>query len=98
MPLAVASIEPFLVPFDCWSMSAYGFWGETAEGRPQLERIDSAAKAAAFLKLLDATVGTATESIIPTDLGHALEQISRQAPSLGASSAFRRLAVLARRH
>lgn len=97
MPVAVASIEPFLVPFECWSMSDYGFWGENAEGRPQLERIDSATKAAALLKLLDATVGTAADAIIPMDLGDALEQISGQSPSLSASSAFRRLAALARR-
>jgi hypothetical protein len=97
MPEAVAAIEPFLVPFDCWSMSDYGFWGETTEGRPQLERINSADKAVAFLKLLDATVGTALGAIIPTDLGDALEQISLQSRSSSATTAFRRLAALARR-
>lgn len=97
MSEAVAAIEPFLVPFDCWSMSAYGFWGDTVEGRPQLERIDDNTKAAALLRLLDATVGTAPDSVIPTDLGDALEHITRQSPALSNTVAFRRLATLARR-
>jgi len=94
---AVAEIEPFLVPFECWSMHAYGFRGDTVEGVPQLDRVDSPAKANALLRLLDLTVGTSGDAIVPRDLGQALEHTSRLVPSATTTSAYRRLAALARR-
>ena len=94
---AVAEIEPFLVPFECWSMHAYGFGGDTAEGLPQLDRVDSPAKANALLRVLDLTVGTSGVAVVPMDLGQALEHISRLVPSATTTSAYRRLAALARR-
>lgn len=93
---AVDAIERFLVPFDCWSMIEYGLYGQE-NGEPKLSKINNDAKAAAFLKLLDLTIGTAERSIIPNDLTGALEQILRTAPSLAKDPAFRRLATAARR-
>jgi hypothetical protein len=93
---AVDATERFLVPFDCWSMSEYGFWGEQ-DGQPRLLFIDSRAKGSAFLRLLDATVGTADGSVIPMDLADALERVRTVAPELEASTSFRRLATAARR-
>lgn len=94
---AVVEIEPFLVPFECWSMHDYGFWGDTAEGVPQLDRVDTAAKANALLRLLDLTVGTPSGAVVPMDLGEALEHISRLSPPATTTPAYRRLAALARR-
>lgn len=93
---AVAAIERFLVPFKCWSMLDYGLYGEDA-GQPKLSIINSEAKAAAFLRLLDLTIGTAEGATIPHDLADALDQIRRVAPKLAEDQIFRRLATSARR-
>ena len=78
---AVNTIERFLVPFECWSMLDYGLYGEE-DGNPKLSSIDNHVKAAAFLRLLDLTIGTAEGSVIPYDLADALDQIRRVAPNL----------------
>ena len=93
---AVAVIERFLMPFDCWSMSDFGLFGEEA-GEAKLSSIDDREKAGAFLRLLDITIGVAETSVIPTDLADALDQIHRTAPNLTETQAFRRLATAARR-
>ena len=93
---AVDAIERFLVPFECWSMLEYGLYGEQDE-IPKLSIIDNQEKAEALLRLLDLTVGTADGSVVPHDLGDALDQIRRTAPSLEKEKTFRRLATSARR-
>lgn len=93
---AVEAIERFLVPFECWSMIDYGLYGEE-DGKPKLSSIDNPAKAAAFLRLLDLTIGTAEGSVIPYDLADALDQVRRVAPNLTENQVLRRLATAARR-
>jgi hypothetical protein len=93
---AVDVIERFLIPFECWSMFEYGF-GDEQNGKPLLSAIDNQEKAAAFLRLLDATIGTSEGSVIPHDLADALDQIRKVAPKLSENQVFRRLATAARR-
>ncbi len=93
---AVDAIERFLVPFECWSMIDYGLYGKKG-GQPKLSKIDNHAKAAAFLRLLNLTIGTAEGSVIPHDLPDALDQIRRAAPKLVKDPLFRRLETAARR-
>jgi hypothetical protein len=93
---AVDAIERFLVPFECWSMLEYGLYGEE-DSEPKLSKINNQDKATAFLRLLERTIGDAEGSVIPMDLGDALEQIRKIAPNLGESREFRRLATAARR-
>lgn len=92
----VNAVERFLVPFECWSMSQYGFYGEKDDER-KLRLIDHPAKAKALLRLLDNTVGTAEGAVFPMDLGSALEKIRSVSPTLADESSFRRLAALTRR-
>ena len=93
---AVDAIQRFLVPFDTWSLADYGLFGDD-DGEPRLSKIDDAEKAAAFLHLLDCTIGTAQSATIPYDLGAALAQIEKVAPGLVQDPTFRRLATAARR-
>jgi hypothetical protein len=93
---AVDIIERFLVPFDCWSMIDFGLYGED-NGISKLTLINNHAKAAAFLQLLDLTIGTAEGSVIPHDLADALDQIRSVDPTLAENRVFRRLATAARR-
>ncbi|MBZ0161657.1 MAG: hypothetical protein K8H74_02980 [Notoacmeibacter sp.] len=93
---AVDTIARFLIPFDCWSMLDYGLYGEN-EGEKKLALIDDEAKAKALLRLLDLTVGTSAEAVIPHDLTDALDQIREVAPALADAPAFRRLSTSARR-
>ena len=93
---AVAVIEHFLRPLDCWSMADYGLYGEL-NGKPKLSIIDTDKKASALLTLLNLTIGTAEGSVIPHDLAEALEQIRKVAPPLAKEPIFRRLATAARR-
>jgi hypothetical protein len=93
---AVATIERFLVPFDCWSMINYGLYGDVG-GTNKLAIIDDQAKAKALLKLLELTVGSSEGAVVPNGLTDALDQIKSVAPDLVESPAFRRLATAARR-
>ena len=70
---------------------------ETKTGQPRLRQIDDAEKAAALLRLLDRTIGTAEWAVIPYDLDTALAQIEKVAPALAQDPKFRRLATEARR-
>lgn len=94
---AASEIEPFLAPFECWSMHAYGLGGDESDSLPRLDRVNSLAKANALLRLLVLTVGTSGGAVVPLDLGQALEHISRIVPSATTTSGYRRLAALARR-
>ncbi len=95
---AVDTIERFLMPFDCWTISGYGLYGgDEDDGKPRLSMIDDEAKAEALLRLLDRTVGTADNAVIPYDLGDALEQVRKVAPDLARDQRYRRLATAARR-
>lgn len=93
---AVDAIARFLVPFDTWSMLEYGLFGDD-DGEAKLASIDTPAKAHAFLRLLDATIGMAASAVIPYDLAAALAQIESVATALTEDPAFRRLATAARR-
>lgn len=93
---AVATIEPFLVPFECWSMLDYGFFRE-GEDNPTLSIIDNHVKAVALLQLLNSTIGTSEGAIIPLDLSEALEQVRKVSRRSASTPIFRRLATAARR-
>jgi hypothetical protein len=92
---AVAGVERFIVPFDAWSMLEFGFHGAD-DGAPKLGRIDGEKKAAAFLQLLDLSVGSGEGAVVPYDLASALDQIQSVAPSLREDQRYRRLAALSR--
>jgi hypothetical protein len=94
--VAVAAVDRFLMPFECWSLIDYGLYGDE-DGKANLSRINSPEKAAALLQLLDRTIGTAEGSVIPNDLSDALQQISQVAPRLKENAVFNRLATAARR-
>ena len=89
---AVKSVERFLAPFRCWGLLAYGLDKQKVE-----ELIDDHAKAEALLTLLDLTIGTTEGSMIPYDLGDALDQIRCVAPTLAQKREFRRLETATRR-
>jgi hypothetical protein len=93
---AVNAIDRFLMPFECWSMLEYGLYGEE-EGEAKLSSIDNEEKAAAFLRLLDRTIGTSESAVLPYDLASALDQIQNVSPRLVDLPVFRRLAAAARR-
>ncbi len=88
---AVNTIERFLVPFDCWTLSDYGLF------ESKLSIIDSEEKAEACLRLFDHTIGTSENVVFPYDLADALDHIRKVAPKLGINNRFRRLETLARR-
>ena len=89
---AVKAVEPFLVPFNCWTLASFGFYGET-----RLEIIDDQWKASALLRLLDLTVGAMDDSVVPGDLSDALDRVREVAPGLTKDRIFRRLETAARR-
>lgn len=91
---AVSVISPFLVPFECWSMSDFGLYGSEND---ELKTINTPEKVKAFLQLLDGAIGNSERAVVPYDLADALAQIRGVAPSLATDRAFRRLAATARR-
>ncbi|VVM47497.1 hypothetical protein [Pseudomonas fluorescens] len=93
---AVDVIERFLVPFKCWSLIAYGLYGEV-HGVKRLSIIDNEYKAKALLRLFDLTIGSSDGAIIPYDLTEALDQIQYVSPELTKDPIYRRLSTAARR-
>lgn len=93
---AVEVIERFLLPFSCWSLDDFGFTYDV-EGALNISRINNRKKADALLLLLDLSIGTSENSVVPYDLSIALNQIKKAAPSLAKTQKFRRLATAARR-
>jgi hypothetical protein len=93
---AVDAVARFLVPFECWSMIDFGLYGEDGDEQ-KLAMINDEAKARAFLRLLNLTVGASEGAVVPYDLPNALDQISATSPSLTDSPEYRRLAAAARR-
>ena len=93
---AVNAVERFLVPFECWSMVNYGLYGEDGEVK-KLAIINSEAKAEAFLRLLDLTVGSSEGAVVPYDITDALDQILSVLPQVTNNPVYRRLSAAARR-
>jgi hypothetical protein len=93
---AVQCVEPFLVPFETWSLLHYGLYG-SIDGQPRISVIDSAEKGRALLRLLDKTISENEGAIVPSDLSAALGQIAAVLPRLTEDPAFRRLSAQARR-
>ena len=93
---AVDTVDRFLKPFACWSMSDYELYGNE-NGVPKLAIVDDEDKANALLRLLDRTVGKAENAIIPYDLGDALAQVRKVAPHCAQTPAYRRLETATRR-
>jgi len=93
---AVDMIERFLVPFECWSLGDFGFYG-VIDDQLKFEKIDSHEKASAFLRLLDRSIGTQENAVIPHELADALDQIRQVNPKLSETRPFRRLEAASRR-
>lgn len=93
---AVDTIERFLVPFECWALFEFGFFGEE-DDKPKVADIDTIDKARALIRLLDASIGTVEGAVVPFDLDVALTRVREVAPGLVNDYRFRRLAALARR-
>jgi len=92
---AVNLIERFLVPFDCWSLMDFGFYG--ADDTINLSQIDSHDKAEALLRMLDKSIGTQENAVAPYDLAIALDRICEVSPQLTDARSFRRLEAVSRR-
>ena len=93
---AVGTVERFLTPFPCWTMSDYQFLG-TNSGETGLGMIADDATASALLRLLDQTVGRDPDAVVPYDLGEALAQVRNVASHLVQEPSYRRLETAARR-
>jgi hypothetical protein len=85
-----------LVPFKCWSLLDYGL-DDNEDGEAKLTMIVDRRKAEAFLKLIDLTVGRSKNSVIPHELGTALDQIETAGQPLARDPGFLRLVTTARR-
>ena len=92
---AVESIERFLMPFQCESLSHYGFDDRDANDWTFLI-INDEPKARAFLLLLELTVDISENAIIPHGLPDALHHIRSVSPDIANENAFRRLSAVTR--
>ena len=93
---AVKSIERFLMPFECESLSHYGFDDRDTNDWTFLI-INDEPKARAFLRLLELTVDISENAIIPHGLPDALHHIRSVSPDIANENAFRRLSAVTRR-
>ncbi|RVP63947.1 hypothetical protein CN071_19020 [Sinorhizobium meliloti] len=87
-------VLPYLMPFECWSLYEYGVLDRTDK---QISRVDSPEDAAAFLSILDKTVGAEEGAIIPNGLDRALRHIVEKSPRLEKDTRYQRLLTLSRR-
>jgi hypothetical protein len=97
---AEAAVADFIVPFDAWSLYAFGFYPklEGAEGvRPKTPPSMNREEAASWLDLLDRSIGRSEGAVYPRDLALALDAISTANESLMTDSRFQRLVGLVRK-
>lgn len=93
---AVKLVLPYLTPFDCWSLLDFRVY-DPDDLDKRIKLIDSRDKAAAFLDVLDKSVGDEDRAVIPHDLEDAMKHIARLAPHLERDMRFQRLQTLVRR-
>lgn len=93
---AAELVLPYLTPFDCWSMYDYGVLDSNSVD-DKYAVIDDRTKAAAFLAILDKTIGSEEDAIVPNGLEGALLHIAKVAPKLEKDIRFQRLLTLSRR-
>lgn len=93
---AVDAIERYLQPFECWSISDFGFYGEEFN-RASLALVSTPDMAQSLLKLFDLTIGESDGAIVPYDLAEALDHIRIIWPQSANDPRFRRLSTAARR-
>lgn len=96
---AVETIAPLIVPFDAWSLYAFGFYlnDEASRSRSKAPSIMTKVTAAAWLDLLDRSIGRAEGAVYPRDLAIALDAISMGNKLLMSDPRFLRLVALVRR-
>jgi hypothetical protein len=94
---AVATIGRFIVPFPCWWLGDYGL-DSAGEDSPGFTQIDNREKAEALLLLLDGTIGSTQDAVVPLNLDQALDHVRKLAPRIKTDPRYRRLAALARRN
>ncbi|MFZ3005365.1 MAG: hypothetical protein WA047_04265 [Phenylobacterium sp.] len=99
-PAAVAAVADFIVPFDAWSLHAFGFYSkvEGSEGprrktAPSMNRDE----AASWLDLLDRSIGRSEGAVYPRDMALALDAISSGDKALMTDPRFQRLVSLVRK-
>ena len=93
---AFEEIKRFLVPMSIRSMRDYGFKRDS-DKRTDLATVCDEKKAGALLHLLDLTVGTSEDSVVPRELPDALNHIQEVSPSLKNDKSLRRLLAVSRR-
>lgn len=93
---AVAAIERFLTPFECWSLLQYGLRADNNNSWNEAGVTDEPS-ATALLTLLDRTIAATEGTVIPHDLTIALAHIRTTASQLARTGAFRRLEAAARK-
>jgi hypothetical protein len=99
-PAAEAAIADFIVPFDAWSLHAFGFYAKIEgsesprrKATPRMNRDESAS----WLDLLDRSIGRSEGAVYPRDLALALDSISTGNRLLMTDPRFQRLIALVRK-
>ncbi len=93
---AVNSIDRFLVPSEVSSLGFFFLEKESVWMVP-LEIVNDEVRARALLQLLDKSIGSSENSVIPFDLSDALDQVIFVSEKFGFVREYRRLITLARR-
>ncbi|WP_372784584.1 hypothetical protein [Phenylobacterium sp.] len=97
---AVASVAPLVVPFEAWSLHAFGFYARLEDehgSRSKTPPVMNKDTAGAWLDLLDRSIGRAEGAVYPRDLALALDAISTGDKALMNDPRFLRLVALVRR-
>ena len=100
-PAAVAAIADLIGPFDAWSLHSFGFYPTLSSSdrgeRGKTTMTLNADEAAAWLRLLDLSIGRGDGAIYPQDLATGLDAIAAGDPRLIADPRYQRLIALLRR-
>lgn len=86
---AVDEIDKYLMPFNCWAMHDFGFDFQRKD--KLIDVVTDSEKAKALLKLLDRSIGTDEDAVVPYDLSAALEHIAVIDNKLIKLPSFKRL-------
>jgi hypothetical protein len=97
---AVRAVAHLIIPFDAWSLTVFGYFAKSKDSSGVLHRqarqMSSAEEAAAWLELLDLSIGRGDGAIYPRDLATALDSIATASRALTRDPRYQRLVSLVR--
>jgi hypothetical protein len=97
---AMRAVAHLIIPFDAWSLTTFGYYDRSKDTdgvtRQRFREMSSPEEAAAWLELLDLSIGRGDGAVYPRELSTALDGIATASRPLRRDPRYQRLVSLVR--